>query len=126
MPRPTSMMVLEMGGQKTILVATSLSFRPARGSGARAQDHVGRPTDRDEPPGRVGDGGLAERDALAAAEDPPLGEDVALARAGEKAHVEIERRLPDAPRRRLVQGAEGAAHRGVHQRAVYAAVQGRP
>src|SRR6185503_1901261 len=98
MARHSSMMSLGIGGEKTILMGTGRSFSGG-GYGVSlwfgGQDHVGCATDRDHGALAVGDGGLSEGDAPAAAEDAALRDDVA-AGGGEEAHVEVEGGLAHA------------------------------
>src|SRR5207244_2827544 len=104
---------------------TSVSGISARWVAASLASTMRAP-DPAHPAGGIGDGGLAEDDRAAAAEDAPLGKDRALGGGGEEAHVEIERRLPDAAGGRLVNRGQRAADGHVDERAHDPAVDGRP
>src|SRR3970040_1982577 len=104
-------------GAKTILMATRVSFGPGCGLGLRLEQHVGGAPDGDELARAVGDAGLAEGDGEPAGEEPPLGADVAVARRGKEADVEVEGGLSDAARGVVVGRAESAADCPVEERA---------
>src|SRR2546427_10500557 len=96
MARAVSMMGSGIFGANTILVATGLSFDPGSRLGLRLEQHVGGASDGDELARAVADTGLAEGDGAAPAQEASLGDQVAVARRGQKAAVHVERRLPDA------------------------------
>jgi cyanuric acid amidohydrolase len=99
--------------------------RARRTPSATCEDHVGRAPHREEPPRAIADPRLAEGDGTPSLQDPSLSDEVALAGTPEEAHVEVERGLTDTALRGIVERAEGAPHRGIHKRAVDAAVNGR-
>src|ERR1051326_646626 len=91
---------------------------PFAALGPLRENHVGGAADGERLARAVGDRDFAERDGPAVTEDPSFGEDLAVAHAGEKAHVQIERRLRHAAFGSFVQRAERAADGHVHERAV--------
>src|SRR5438105_6064383 len=123
MVRALSMMGSGILGAKTILVATMDLLWSAR-LGLGRQQHVGGTAHGNETARRIADAGLAEGDGATAAEQASFGEEVAVARRREKAHVEIKGALAHAAPRPFVGGADGTAHGHVHERAQHAAVHG--
>src|SRR5207302_72119 len=111
-----------MLGVKTIR-GTGTPFAAA--SGPLRDDHVGRAADRERLAAAIGNRHLAEGDRAPVAQDPAFGKDLAVAHAGEVAHVQIERRLGHAAFRGFAQRPERPADRHVDERAVDPAVHGR-
>ena len=86
------------------------------------EQHVRRAADGHELARAVGDAGFAEGDAAAATQEPPFGDQIAVSRAGDEAHVEVKRGLSDAAGGVVVGRAQRAADGHVNQRAEDAAV----
>src|SRR6266508_3754338 len=122
--RAVSMMGSGNFGAKTILVGTGLSFDPGSRLGLRLEQHVGGASDGDELARAVADASLAEGDGAAAAQEPSLGDQIAVARRGEEADVHIEGGLSDAAAGVVVGRAQRAADGHVHERAEDTAVDG--
>src|SRR5439155_24912383 len=111
-------------GANTIWVGTGVSFDPGSRLGLRWEEHVGGASDGDELTRAVADAGLAEGNGAAAAQKSSLGDQIAVARRGEKADVQIERGLSHAAARVVVGRAQRPADGHVHQGAEDASVDG--